>query len=297
MTVRRFYALLAAAAAAFVAYGSLVPFRFHPRPPAEAAAAFGWALAHRAWPESRSDGLANFALGVPLGFALLGACPPGRRLGLPLLAGCAALAAAAEFAQLFVPGRTCAGSDVLAQTLGAAVGMIGWRLAGGRVTRAGRDLLHHPRVGGRAGRVLAGYLLLVLWVQLHPLDLSASPYQAARRLQHGDAELVPFAHPPAAGDPAGWLALAGLFLPAGLLAARVRAWPGWLVVAAGTGFALLTEAGQLLVSRHPSAADALAGGAGVAAGWLLGRLAAARLPAAWWAAGDRLRRPGLRGVR
>lgn len=306
MTARRFYALLAAAAAAFVVYGSLVPFHFRPRPLAtDAVPAFRWAMASRAWPESRSDGLANLALGVPLGFALLGACRSGRPgvwptvlIAVPLLAGCTGLAAAVEFAQLFVSERTCAGSDVIAQTLGAATGMAGWLAFGERATRAGRDAAHHPRVGGRAGRVLAAYLLLVLWVQLHPLDLSASPYGAAHKLRSEAATLVPFAGPPTAGSIAAWLGLAALFLPAGLLASRVPNWPGWLVAVAGAAFALSTEAGQLLVSRHPSTTDGLAGGAGVAAGWLVGRWwAAGRRPSAGWDVPVRPRRLRPRGVR
>ena len=274
----RAYTLLAAAVAAFVVYGSLVPFHFHARPQGDALPAFRWCMEQRLLPQSRSDGLANFALGVPLGFALLGACP-GRRLVLaaPLLAGCVGLAAAVEFAQLYVPERTCAGSDVLAQGIGAAVGMGLWFALGGWVTRFATAAANHPKAGGRAGRLLAAYLLVVAGVQLLPLDLSPSPVDVYRKLRDGKATLVPFGEGVTGDHVAKWLTLAGLFLPAGLLASRVSSLSGAEAAAGGFAVAGLTEAGQLLVSRHASTTDVLVGGVGWLVGLALGR---ARLPVA-----------------
>lgn len=268
MTARGWYAVLAVAWAGFVGYGSLVPFDFHARPKGDALPAFRWCLENRLRPQSRSDGLANFALGVPLGFALLGACPAGwrRALALPLWAGCVGLAAGLEFAQLFVPERTCAGSDVWTQGLGAAVGMLGWVGCGDRLTRLAGKLAAHPKAGGRAGGWLAAYLLVIVGVQMLPLDLTASPADVYRKLRDGKVVLLPFAEPVDAAAGRKWLALAGLFLPAGVLAARLPRLSAAEAVAGGFVVALLTELGQLLVSRQPSATDVLVGGAGAAVG-------------------------------
>ena len=284
----RWYAALAAASAAFIAYGSFVPFRFQGRPLGEAWDTFAWVMQTRWRVESRSDLLANVLLGVPLGFGLLGARRVDRsgrgqavRTGLALWPGCVAFAAAVEFVQLYIPGRYSSASDVIAQGAGAAVGMAGWVLAGQRLTDAARRALADPRAGGAAGRLLLVYLGLVTLVQLLPLDLSASPYAARRRYLRGDVTLTPFAEWDSQEANRVWLALtwlgqAVLFFPAGLLLARfpVRVWRRWfgfpLVAAVGCGVGLATEAAQVLVSRYPSVSDVLVGAVGLTAGWVLG---------------------------
>jgi VanZ family protein len=283
VTPTRPLALLAVAAAGFIVYGSLVPFRFHDR--ADALPAFRWCLENRVWPQSRSDGVGNVLVAVPLGFALMGLADRRRGWAGPLWVGCVGLAAAVEFAQLYLPDRTCAASDILAQGVGAAVGMGLWLALGERVSGWGRRVADHPAAGGPAGVVLAGYLLVALGVQLLPLDLDPSPVSLYRKLRDGKAGLLGWPDHSTPGKGLGQvLTLAGLFLPAGLLAARVRNWPPPTVIAAGFGFALLTEAGQLFVSRHASLSDAVVGGGGVAAGWLLGRTASPVGVAAGWAA-------------
>ncbi|HET6576235.1 MAG TPA: VanZ family protein [Fimbriiglobus sp.] len=294
MTAARWYAVLAASSAAFIAYGSFVPFHFQHRPLDEAWDTFAWVMQTRWRIESRSDLLANVLLGVPLGFGLLGAWRvdrPGRgqavRTGLALWPGCVALAAAVEFAQLYIPGRYSSATDVIAQGVGAAVGMAAWVLAGQRLTDSARRVCADPRAGGPAGRLLMAYLGLVALAQLLPLDLSASPYAARRRFLRGDVTLSPFAEwaaPEAERDKLilTWLGQAVLFLPAGLLLARLpaRVWRRWsgfpAAVAVGCAVGLTTEAAQLLVSRYPSVTDVLVGAAGLTAGWVIGVGAGAR---------------------
>jgi VanZ family protein len=288
MTAARWYAVLAAVSAVFIAYGSFVPFHFQTRPLGEAWDTFCWVMQTRWRVESRSDLLANVLLGVPLGFCLLGARRvdrPGRgeavRAGLVLWPGCVALAALVEFAQLYFPGRTSSATDVLAQGVGAAAGMAGWALAGPWLTDVIRRVWADPRFGGPAGRLLLVGLGLIALMQLLPLDLSASPYAARKRFRHGDVILVPFAEWDAPNaDHARlvltWLAQAVLFAPAGLLLARLpgRVWHRWyglpVVVGVGLGVGLLTEAGQIFVSRGPSATDVLVGAVGLAIGWAVG---------------------------
>lgn len=293
---RRMLALLVAASAAFTVYGSLVPFTLRAQPPDDPGSAFRRAMTSRAAIDSRSDALANVLLGVPLGFGLLGLCRVGTpnragdvAAGAALLPVCVAFAAAVEFAQLYTTDRQCTGSDVLCQGVGAAVGMAVWVAAGRRLVGHAADLW----VGAASpGRVLVAYLVLLAFVQALPLDLSASPkdwYKKAR----DHVEFVPFRRlAEAEGDrvlelAAKVLKVVGLYLPAGLLAARLpgRFWEGRNVLgvaAAGVAVAAALEGIQLLVtSRVPAATDVVVGAAGATAGWAIGRRVRGAGAAVW----------------
>ena len=285
---RRTYAWLAAGFGLFTIYGSLVPFHFVPRPLSEAVAAFGWVLEHRINIQSRSDWGANFLLGGPVAFCLLASWRADRRSGLLTLAvggavvlGCSAFAATVEFAQLFFPGRTCSASDIVAQTLGSVAGVALWISFGQTLTNAARRAWADPRAGGAAGRLLVGYAVVIGLVQLLPLDINTSPVDVYRKLRDGPADgrvtVVPFAEFDRANPwpkVQNWLELVGLFLPAGLLLARMpgaSGRPGGVLVV-GLAAALVTELGQLVVSRHPSPTDVVWGGVGVWAGYAAGRV-------------------------
>jgi VanZ family protein len=303
----RYLALLAAASAAFTFVGSLVPFEFRDRP--GAVRAFTWAMAHPFAGVSKSDAVVNVLLGVPLGFALLGAACGSRQIparravlrGLLLLPGCVVFSAAVEFTQLYTPARFCSGFDVLAQTLGAVLGMGGWLIGGPwLVAEVGKA------VGGTgtAHRFLIAYTLFLAFVQALPLDFSASPADAYRKFRDGGVKPIPFGEfRTLTGDDATkrvatLLQLGGLYLPLGLLAAAV---PGrfWhrdnfgRVLFAGCAFAAAVELGQVLVrSRTTSTTDVLVGGAAAFLGWAIGKTfrdglsphAQFFLGAAWWTA-------------
>lgn len=293
---RTTYALLAAAAAAFVLYGSWVPFDFRAPPGNDPVRYFVDCLRDpdRIAVHSRSDSIGNVAVAVPLGFFLLAAARVERRRGLgELLAALAlwplavAVAVLAEFGQVFLPTRYATGADIWCQAVGAALGMIGWVVAGRWLTGHARAVWDRARPREAAGRLLAAYLLWVAAAQALPLDLSASPAEAYRKLR--DRVIwVPFGEfGPGGPSDAGmkFVKLVGLFLPAGLLAGRVWATP-LRPLALGVLLAGATEAGQLVVqSRTPSATDVVAGTAGVLLGWAASRYGSrwALLPA-WLAA-------------
>ena len=278
---RGHYALFALGSALFTVYGSLVPFHFQARPASDAAAAFAWVLSERVAVEARGDAVANVLLCVPLGFfalAALHADRPGRlKAGLATLAllpACALFAASVEFAQLYFPGRTCSATDIVAQSLGSAIGLSGWLVGGAAVTRRLRAAWADPRLGGRPGQRVLAYCAVVVLVQVMPLDIDTSAADLYRRLRDGGADgadtLAPFGELAGAGRPA-WalsaLALSALFLPAGVLLAAVPSRGGGLgALALGFALAAVTECAQLLVSRHASVSDVLVGAAAVAAG-------------------------------
>ena len=287
-TARRYFALLALGSAAFTLVGSLVPFQFQSLSWAEASDGFVRAMTERLRIESKSDVIVNVMLGVPLGFALLGLLCADRGVsrgravlfGLAMLPGCAAFSAAVEFAQLYVPTRTCSGMDVLSQTVGAALGMTAWLVCGQWFT----DQVRKATTGqGSALRFLVAYVLLLGFIQALPLDFSPSPYAAYHKFRDGGVKPIPFAEfreltgDAVLGRIATLLKLAGLYLPVGLIAARLpgRFWDydnGFRVLLAVLGLAVFIELGQVLVqSRTTSATEAIIGGSAAFLGWLLGR--------------------------
>ncbi|MBX9626878.1 MAG: VanZ family protein, partial [Gemmataceae bacterium] len=285
---RRVFGFVALLSAAFTTYGSLVPFDFRAVPFDDAVAEFRSAMTHRLRPAGRSDPVVNVLLGVPLGFGLLGACRAGRTglvgdlaCGLALMPACAALAAAVEFGQVYLPTRFTSGADVWCQTLGSAVGMVGWVVVGRAVARPVGAVWERFERGGPAGRLLPGYVLLLATIQALPLDLDRSPRDVLRHLRD-PGTYTPLAEFEGADADETWrvagglVRLAGLFFPAGLLAAHLRGRAGTNGVAVLVGAALVafgTEAVQLgIVSRFPSMTDALTGTAGAMAGWAVGRL-------------------------
>ena len=282
----RWYALLAAGVAAFILYGSYVPFHYAPLPWGEATEAFGRTVRATLRPASRSDWVANWCLGVPLGFCLLGAARvdrPGRAaavaVGAVVVPLCLAFAAAVEFGQLFFPGRECSGSDIWAQGLGAACGVAAWVAVGPRWTAALRRAL------GRAegtGRLLTLYVFCALVAQTLPFDLTASPAELYRRVREREITVIPLgelaARPGVSADKdwkkvAAWCELLAVAVPGGVLLAglggrwkSVNTLPA--VAAAGLLAGAVLELAQWPVkSRHPSSTDVLVLTLGVLIGW------------------------------
>ena len=271
----------------FTIYGSWVPFRFQERPLGEAWQAWVWVWETRLFVQSRSDALANVALGLPLGFAVLGWARAGK-VGRPgdwlaatlLWPVCVLFAAVVEFSQLFFRGRTSSASDVVAQGLGALLGLLAWLTLGRSFTRTVAAAAGDPRSGGAVGRVLLGYLVVLSLVQLMPLDFVTSPVGWYQRLkaEYGGGGLASwpwsdFMRPNADrwGRVQTALELAALYVPVGLLVGALpnrwaKRW--FLVLPAAFLLALTLELLQLTVSRNPALNDVWLGMAGVMLGWL-----------------------------
>lgn len=282
----RWYAALAVGVAAFTLYGSYVPFNYVPRPWEEATAEFDRVVRATLWPTSKSDWAANWCLGVPLGFCLLGALRVDRvRRGPTLAFGglvvpvCLTFSAAVEFGQLYFPGRSCSGSDIWAQGLGAACGVAAWVLAGQRFTEAARRAL--GRLDG-TGHLLAVYAFCALVAQTLPFDLTASPADWYRRLKDRSVTFVPLGE--LAARPgvtavedwkkvAAWCELLAMALPGGALVAglggrwtSVNSLPQVALVGLFAG-GVLELAQWPVQSRHPSSTDVLVIAFGLVAGW------------------------------
>jgi VanZ family protein len=286
VSARRTLALLALCSVAFTLVGSLVPFEFRSRSITEVSDSFTWAMANRIVVQSRSDGIANVLLGVPLGFAILGIACVGRCLSgaatairiLITLSISMAFAASVEFLQLYAPLRTCCASDVLAQGVGGIIGMGVWLAFGQRWIDSVRGVASGS---GLAGQYLCVSIVLLAFTQVLPFDLSLSPYGAYYKFLNGGVQTVPFREFQISSCYENWahtatqLRIAALYLPVGLFAGVVSARFGALrqvsiAALASSALAIALESAQILVkSCTMSATEALIGAAATLFGWWL----------------------------
>lgn len=259
---------------AFVVYGSLVPLDFHARPLEQALAEFGKIPYLQLGIRSRADWVANVLLFVPLSFLLAETCASGRaavRIACYALtlAACVALAVGIEFAQIFFPARTVSQNDIAAETIGALIG-IGFHATWGRpLTRwLGAQWLQEAG-RPRALRLLHGYLALLVFFQLMPLDLTISLADMYAKWKEGRVVLLPFGGAPRPLDQTIYdLATdAVLWTPAGYLLAAGRGAGPWRAMVLGAAGGLVIEMLQLFVfSRVVDSTDVLLAAAGAGLG-------------------------------
>lgn len=282
---RGWLALGAAVSLLFVAYGSLVPFDRNGVGLDVALASFNIIREAGVLAGSRVDFGSNVLLMMPAGFFLAGLTWSRTRpvlnvvTALASLALCLTVSIAVEFLQLFFQSRSTAYSDIVAQAIGAVLGMGGWWLWGRRLWpryfRAGEVL-----PGDGYTRLLIVYLVAMLLYQLTPLDITVHPGDLVEKWQLGRIGLWPRL-PAGAGIAAlAYEIFADLiaWIPLGYLALNTRRYSAAGVVAGSALVITAVEALQLLVfSRHSTATDIAFGTIGAAAGCWLATLQHARL--------------------
>ncbi len=291
----RGYGWTALAYAGLVVYGSLVPLELRPLPFETALARFLETPYLTLGVGNRADLVANLLLYIPLGFAAMGwLTGAGTRRGCwvvaPLVAGgCVALAVGVEFAQMYFPPRTVSLNDILAESVGGAIGVGLWLVAGRDLTVWGRRSVRALAQPARlAGYLLTGYVVALAVYELSPFDVVLSADEMRMQLEQGKAVLVPFAR---ASRVAAFIFLAKalLFVPVGYWI--VVRWPGLrrrvaVALVGGAVGSLLIELLQLLIfSRYSRATDVVLGAGGALVGGLL---------ATWF--GPAARRPLPRGA-
>jgi glycopeptide antibiotics resistance protein len=264
--------------AAFVVYGSLVPLDFRPMPLAAAWQEYRAIPFLRLGMGSRADWVANLLLFIPLGFLLMGLVDRRRSalrgLGAAaVVALCVAASAAIEFVQLFFPPRTVSQNDILAEGIGALVGVGLWLGFGPALMRwleRGRAV---RGTGALAHRLLWFYLAGLVLYNVLPLDLTISPAEIHEKWKSGRVSLVPFAALPRGTaellyelgtDVALWVPVALLLVVSG----RRRPLGAWAWTLAA---ALGLEIAQFFVhSRVTDSTDILTAAAGGGLGAVLG---------------------------
>jgi glycopeptide antibiotics resistance protein len=285
LTSRHFF-WITLAFMAFVIYGSLVPLTYRPVPLGEAFERYTSALSKPVVVKDRADWLANILLFIPLGFVAMGWRCVDRHRTDPLamalvLISCTMLSAGIEFAQIFFPPRDTSLNDIVAETLGGAIGILGWLAAGQHATDYLRKLWTSQGEANWAIRLIPGYLVLLVFVQGIPFDLTLSPHLLKKKYYEGRILLVPFKSPglePLAVIRKMLINIA-YFLPAGILLSGLSRkliggrWAAIRVLLIGIVLAGSIEFMQLLVmSRFFDSTDIVTGSLAVVAGWGLMRL-------------------------
>lgn len=266
---------------AFVVYGSLLPFELRPPPTAGAWEAFLRLPYLELGVASRADWVANLLLYIPLGFLTVGSAQ-GRGAANPIhgvaaLIVVAAAAVGVEYAQIFFAPRTVSMNDLLAEWLGAAVGIVLWYAARERLGRLLAEVRGHGGQALRAAIVLylAGYLVLAVF----PFDFLVSADELRWRFST-DTWGLAFAPMAGAGIVRRALQLlvdVAAMVPLGILvasgsSANERGAMRRAAIA-GAGLGLLVEGLQFLTASGISqGASAVARSAGAVLGvWLSGR--------------------------
>jgi glycopeptide antibiotics resistance protein len=280
---RRHYFWIAMACLAGVIYGSFVPFHFQWRPINEAVAEFLRIVSEPLTLESGSDYLANVLLFLPLTFLWMATLSVERsRLeaavtGLLILPAASLLSASIEFTQLYFPPRVTALDDIIAQTMGGAIGIMIWLAVGPTLTGLARRIWFALSQEGWAGKVLPAYAFFLILIHVMPINLTISPAMIQRKYHEGRIVLVPFAN----FSTHSFDAVQGLlwdliyYAPLGWLLANLTR-PGWrrwsrlpAVLTIATVAAFGMECLQIFVwSRESDVTNALVGAFAGLAGWV-----------------------------
>jgi glycopeptide antibiotics resistance protein len=269
-------------------YGSLVPLTYQPLEWNDALERFANIRYLNLGIESRSDWVANILLFVPLAWLTMGALCVDRSLlwsacwALVVAAACHALSWSIEFVQLFFPPRTVSVNDVVAETIGGAIGTVLWVTVGQAVTNWCRRVWAHSRANNSlAMLLLPGYLLALIVIHIMPLDLTISPVEVYHKFKEGKVLPVPFTQ---VGR--GWEFVQGTiwnmvyFAPLGWLIASLRrpdgSWRFELSTVAVIGLlsTAAIEGMQLFVyTRYSDTTDIITGSLAVSVAAIATRLA------------------------
>lgn len=208
--LRRHLLLAAIAVTCLAVYGSFVPMSFKTLEWEQAVAQFKQVPYLELGVYKRADLVANIVLFVPLGFFWLGAIDLDRRkrwlslLAVPLLGALlVALAITVEFFQQWTVRRTVSQNDMIAESVGAFIGMGLWFVAGrwliGRVRAVlspGEPVTSHEEqtaaIVQRWRRFLLLYALGFVIYNIQPLDLAFSPASLKQKAADGRVLLMPF---------------------------------------------------------------------------------------------------------
>lgn len=198
-TLNRYLLLTLICYFSFVIYGSLVPWQYRALPLETALQQFRNISYLNLGINSRADWVANILLFIPLSFLLMSYFMPAERkqlklnIAIPIALSCVVLALIIEFTQLYFPQRTVSINDIIAESLGAMLGIV-------LFYRFGQRILHYLQaiVAMRGNQtsllnyLLIAYIALFTLYNILPLDLTLSPVELFKKWQDGRITLLPF---------------------------------------------------------------------------------------------------------
>jgi VanZ family protein len=276
------YALLAVFLALFVVYGSLVPLHYRPLSWSESLVRFRAVCATPLTFDSLSDWLTNIILFVPLGFVTMAALRSDfgwkhNHVAIVfVLPTCVLLSIGVEFAQLWFPPRVSSLNDIVAETLGAALGVAVWLTAGRGLMSAWQRMWGAVPTHDWAPQLLPPSIAVLILIEGWPLDLTIRPADLWHKYRAGGVYLMPCA---AAGHhfwefTAKHLQTLLFFGPVGVLLGNIRSsrWHLWVcwprIFMVGFGLAAFVTLLQLLVeSRVCDTTTLVFGTLAIVGGW------------------------------
>lgn len=181
-------------------YGSFVPLRYQPLEWSQAIERFARVPYLDIGVHWRADFVANLLLFVPLGYFWLAVVDTDRPRRLAAVVATPVIAlllglliVAIEFTQLWFPPRTVSRNDMLAESVGACVGLALWFGVGRRGTHWLRRFFGQTTTAADWRiKLLLLYGVGLLVYEMLPLDLVVSPEEIRRKIEEGRVVLVPF---------------------------------------------------------------------------------------------------------
>lgn len=168
---------------AFVVYGSLVPFEYHPLLMNDAIEKFLKIPMLNLGIQSRADWVANGVLYFPVGFLTFQFFRQFVNVGLVILLSLLfslGLAVAVEFTQLFFPPRTVSLNDLIAEGIGSCTGIVLATYASRWYSLALESL--HFQIGTWQKYLLEGYAFFYFCYSGFPYDFLVSAQEFEQKI-------------------------------------------------------------------------------------------------------------------
>jgi VanZ family protein len=270
----------------FVVYASLVPLRYQPLEWQAAMVRFRNLFSRPITFDRWADVATNVLLFIPLGFLWTGPTKGGgsrlqtlRRVIIVTVC-CAILSAAIEFLQLWFPPRDSTLDDIVAETIGAAIGGGVWLLDDGAVAAIVATLITAATPRNKVQWLLFTYCVSLACLAISPLERTFSASDLFRNFHEGKIAAVPFGYNFASTTGLACSVLRDVicFTPVGayLAGCRLRprgtSQPIWPTVLQGVAFVTALQSMQVIVySREFSATGLVSGATGVTVGYFMMR--------------------------
>ncbi|MFH0729391.1 MAG: VanZ family protein [Pseudomonadota bacterium] len=181
----------------FVIYGSLVPLDFRPMSLSKAISSFHNIPYLSLNINARADLAANIILFIPIPFLWMSILSPKAKIvnsaisSLLIFSCCMALSITIEFAQIFFPPRTVSMNDVMAESIGAVMGIICWLSFGRMFLRWLSEIKMFQTPFSIAHQLLWLYMGGFLFYNLMPFDLTISITEIYRKWKAGRIIVTP----------------------------------------------------------------------------------------------------------
>ena len=185
--------------AAFILYGSLVPLNLRSVSLSEALTLFSELRFLNLDKIPRMDWATNIVLGIPVGFFGLCWITASKNpimvfmYAVVILLFCLTLSITAEFLQIFFSSRVPTINDIVAQFIGAVIGVLIGIACGGTLKRSFSEFMETRFFDKKVHFLFSAYLLGLILLNVMPLDLSLSPVDIYRKWHQGYINFVPFA--------------------------------------------------------------------------------------------------------